>query len=167
MDPKSQWREFGRPFTPLFTAPRMLRLGAKLAIRVAASLTLATFSLFLPFVLIKTLPPVREKQERCEYDPEWLVLYSIALFSLGTVFLGATLMKFAHAPLLMTGLTVFLVSQVWLVCLIVRECHPEALLWTLLIPFFPWYFAYQRWDIAKWGFAFSTGGLVMFLIAVA
>jgi hypothetical protein len=47
--------------------------------------------------------------------------------------------------------------------LIVWKCHPEAVVWCLLMPFFTWYFAFQRWGIAKWAFLCNLGGLLIFL----
>jgi hypothetical protein len=58
------------------------------------------------------------------------------------------------------------IGQVWLLVLIVRECPPDAIFLALLIPFFTWYFAYQRWDIAKWPFLLNLAGSLVALFGV-
>jgi hypothetical protein len=58
------------------------------------------------------------------------------------------------------------VGQIWLLVLIVRECQPDAIICAVVIPFFTWYFAYQRWDIAKWAFFCNVGGSLLLLLGV-
>jgi hypothetical protein len=57
-------------------------------------------------------------------------------------------------------------GQVWLLILIVRECNPDAFFYALMIPFFTWYFTYQRWDMAKRPFIIHVGGLLMHLVGL-
>jgi hypothetical protein len=58
------------------------------------------------------------------------------------------------------------VGQTWLLYLIFRECQPDALVLALFVPFFTWYFAYQRRDIAKIPWALSVVGLLVMLMAL-
>jgi hypothetical protein len=66
----------------------------------------------------------------------------------------------------LTGLGYLLAmgSQLWLFCLIINECEPQAILLALLIPFFLWFFALQRWDVAKWPFVFNVAGILLMLV---
>lgn len=95
-----------------------------------------------------------------------IVLLLIAAMWFGMLWLGGSLLSLAAGGTAGTGYLVALVGQVWLLVLIVRECRPEAILYALLIPFFTWYFAYQRWDIARWGLVCNVGGILLWLFAV-
>jgi hypothetical protein len=108
-------------------------------------------------------------QAECDDDnsPELPALHNICLCVVGTLFLGIALTKMAYATFLVAGSMFYLAGQVWLVYLIIKECHPEALLWTLLVPFFPWYFAFQRRDIAIYPFTCTASGLTLLLIGVS
>jgi hypothetical protein len=113
-------------------------------------------------------PPalVAPRFEAHAYDvesTERLVLQIIAAYVLGCVFLGGALMSLTSAPLWVAGVMVALAGRMWLLLLIISECHPEAVVWFLLVPFFTWYFAYERWDIAKWAFVCNLGGWVLFI----
>ena len=72
-------------------------------------------------------------------------------------------LSLASASVWVTGYKLALAGQIWLVYLIIRECHPEAIVWSLLIPCFTWSFAFQRWDIAKWAFICYLGGVTLFV----
>jgi hypothetical protein len=58
------------------------------------------------------------------------------------------------------------VGQTWLLYLVFRECQPDALVLALFVPFFTWYFAYQRRDIAKVPWTLSVVGLLIMLVAL-
>jgi hypothetical protein len=60
------------------------------------------------------------------------------------------------------GYLAAVVGQLWLLVLIIRECRPDAIFLALVVPFFGWYFAYQRWDVAKWAFLLNVGGLLVY-----
>ena len=96
-------------------------------------------------------------------SPEMVVPFIMGIHLLATVFLGVAFVSLASASVWATGYTLALAGQIWLVYLIIRECHPEAIVWTLLIPCFTWYFAFQRWDIAKWAFLCNLGGVTLFV----
>jgi hypothetical protein len=98
--------------------------------------------------------------------PELLTILLVGTYVLGSVFLGHTLLWVASGGLANFGYAVALGGQIWLLFLLVSECHPEAIIWSLLIPFYTWYFAFRRWDIAKWAFVCNVGGLVLLLAAM-
>ena len=50
--------------------------------------------------------------------------------------------------------------------LVLRECDRSAIILALVIPLFTWYFAYQRWDVAKWPFLINVAGLLVDLFGV-
>jgi hypothetical protein len=79
----------------------------------------------------------------------------VALWALGILVIGTLL--FCGVPISFTlggfagfGYLVALTGHFWLLGLIIRECHPNAILMALVIPFFTCYFAIQRWDVARW-----------------
>jgi hypothetical protein len=80
----------------------------------------------------------------------------------GLVFCGIPF-SFALAGFAGFGYLVALTGHLWLLGLIIRECHPDAIFMAYYLPFFTWYFAYQRWDIAKWPFIINSVGLVILI----
>jgi hypothetical protein len=74
--------------------------------------------------------------------------------------------SFAAGGLAGFGSVVVWASQIWLLALVMRECSPGAILLALLIPFFTWYFAYQRWDVAKWPFLINAGGVLLNILGL-
>jgi membrane-bound ClpP family serine protease len=89
-----------------------------------------------------------------------------ALWAIGAVVFGSLLVfgglwAFQFGGLAGGGFLLAVAGQVWLFTLMVRECRPDAVILALLIPFFLWYFAWQRWDITKWAFLVNVLGLVV------
>jgi hypothetical protein len=64
------------------------------------------------------------------------------------------------------GYGIFLFGYIWLLLQIAQVCPPSALVMVVVVPFFHWYYAFQRWDIAKWPFLCNVGGLVLLLIGL-
>jgi hypothetical protein len=100
------------------------------------------------------------------YPPQMLAILLAGIYVLGSIFLGDALLWVASGRFERIGYAVALGGQIWLMFLLVSECHPEAIVWSLLIPFYTWYFAYRRWDIAKWAFVCNVGGLLLILAAL-
>jgi hypothetical protein len=50
--------------------------------------------------------------------------------------------------------------------LVVRECDRGAIVLALVVPFFTRYFAYLRWDVAKWPFLISVAGVLVNLLGL-
>jgi len=75
------------------------------------------------------------------------------------------MVSFAVGGLMGAGWLLFQAGQIWLLFLIARVCRPDALFYALVIPFFTWYFAYQRLDIAKWPLFLSIGGLLLHVVS--
>jgi hypothetical protein len=113
-----------------------------------------------------SFPEARGARTDDDHSLEERLLLIVGLFVLGTVFLSGGLIALASARLWVTGYAFAVAGQIWLVFLIVRECHPEAVVWSLLVPGFTWCFAYQRWDIAKWPLACNVGGLILLITAL-
>jgi len=109
------------------------------------------------------VPHARDARIDDTNSPEALVAPILGIFVLGSIFLGGTLASLASSSLWVTGYTLALAGQTWLFYLILRECHPEAIVWCLLFPCFTWYFGYQRWDIAKVPLLCSIGGFALFV----
>jgi len=86
------------------------------------------------------------------------VLWIVGSVVFGGILLGGAILAFNAGGLPGAIYLVAMVGHVWLVLLVARECPPDAVFYALVIPFFVWYFAYQRWDIAKWPFILSAGG---------
>jgi hypothetical protein len=62
------------------------------------------------------------------------------------------------------GYGIAMCGQLLLLFQIVRVCSPSAIVLALLLaPFFSWYYAFRRWDLAKWPFLCNVGGLVIML----
>lgn len=94
-------------------------------------------------------------------SPAQIVFLVIGVLIFGGLFLAGLVVSFAAGGISGVGYLIAQVGQVWLLVLIVRECHPEAIGLALVVPFFTWFFAYQRWEIAKWAFACNIGGIVL------
>jgi len=90
----------------------------------------------------------------------------VALWVVGTVAVGilvvvGSLWSFAVGGVAGFGYLLAMAGQLWLLGLMVRECQPDAIVLAFLIPFFTWYFAWQRWDVASLPFLLSVVGLVV------
>jgi hypothetical protein len=123
------------------------------------------------------IPPFRRRLARCAgsqaataqraYPPAIIAFVLGGIYGVGSILLSDSLLWFASGGgSAKIGYAMSLFGQIWLVYLIVWECHPEAIVWSLLVPFFTWYFAYQRWDIAKWAFLANLGGTILFLAGI-
>ncbi len=98
------------------------------------------------------------------YSTGQIILVTIGVIVFGGISLFGLLISFEGG----NGLTpvAYLVAQagqLWLLVLIVRECKPDAIFYALVIPFFTWYFGFQRWDIAKVPLLLNVGGFLLFL----
>jgi hypothetical protein len=91
-----------------------------------------------------------------------LVAVGVVVFT--ALFIAGSLASFAAGGLAGVGYLFAQVGQIWLLILIMRECQPDAVFLALVIPFFTWYFACQRWDVAKWAFFCNVAGLLLFLL---
>ena len=94
-----------------------------------------------------------------------------ALWVLGSLVVGGLVLcgipfSFMLAGYAGFGYLVALTGHLWLLGLIIRECHPDAIIMAYFIPFFTWYFAIQRWDVAKWPFVINLVGLAILVPAV-
>ena len=108
--------------------------------------------------------PVRSRKPRSTAD-------KVFGYFVGTVLVGAlivlgTLLSFAAGSLAGLGYLVAMLGQVWLLVLVIRECDRRAIILALVIPFFTWYFAYQRWDVAKWPLLINVAGVLVNLFGL-
>ena len=92
---------------------------------------------------------------------EKVALWVLGILVVGSLVLCGIPFSFALAGFAGFGYLVALTGHLWLLGLIIRECHPDAILMAYFIPFFTWYFAFQRWDVAKWPFIINLVGLVI------
>jgi hypothetical protein len=95
-----------------------------------------------------------------------------ALWVLGVLVFGAIAVlgsrwSFRVGPVAGCGYLIEMAGYLGLLVLVIRECRPDAILFALVVPFFLWYFAWQRWDVAKWPFLVNIVGLAMNLVGVA
>ena len=93
-------------------------------------------------------------------------LWTVGAIVFGTLFVGCSAASFAASGLAGLGAVFALVGQLWLLGLMIRECHPDTIFLALVIPFFTWYFAFQRWDVAKWPFLINVGGVLVNLLGL-
>ncbi|MCI0376787.1 MAG: hypothetical protein L0215_04205 [Gemmataceae bacterium] len=95
-----------------------------------------------------------------------LALIVLGVLVFGTGFWAGYFWCFAHGRFTGLGYLIAQAGLIWLFVLMVRECSPTAVLLAFVVPFFTWYFAYQRWDIAKWAFACNVGGIALTLFGI-
>jgi membrane-bound ClpP family serine protease len=95
-----------------------------------------------------------------------MALWVVGAVTVGILVVVGSLLSFAVGGLAGFGYLLAMAGQLWLLGLMVRECQPDAIGLALVIPFFTWYFAWQRWDVAKWPFLFSVIGLGVNLVGV-
>jgi hypothetical protein len=118
---------------------------------------------------LRTLTPTLDEDERkaaAGMTPGQVAVAVVGLMVFGGVLLLGALWAFALGGLAGLGYLTAQCGQVWLLVLIAREGHPDALLYALLIPFFTWYFAFRRWDIALWPFLCQVAGLFLLLLGL-
>jgi hypothetical protein len=95
----------------------------------------------------------------------------VVLFGLGACVFATIAVLFGTWAADGGGLTVLgygfaMIGYLWLLLQIGRVCAPSALVLVLLVPYFHWYYAFQRWDIAKWPFLCNVGGLALMIIRI-
>jgi hypothetical protein len=95
-----------------------------------------------------------------------VVVFVLMAVVLGSLALIIGMVAVNGGGLSLVGYGVFLFGYIWLLLQIARVCPPSALIMVLVVPFFNWYYAFQRWDIAKWPFLCNVGGLVLLLIGL-
>jgi hypothetical protein len=112
--------------------------------------------------------PVKDEPERVA--PHRSIVAQAALWMIGSaVFggfvVGGSVLAFAAGGPAGFAYLLSMTGQVWLLALIIRESPPEAIFYALVVPFFTWYFAYERWEVAKWPFVLHAAGIVLTLLA--
>jgi hypothetical protein len=95
------------------------------------------------------------------------IVWVIGFVVFGSLLVVGSLLFFQVGGLAAVGFLLAMAGQLWLLGLIVRECDRQALILALVIPFFAWYFALQRWDVAKWAFLLNALGLALILLEIA
>lgn len=108
--------------------------------------------------------PRRRRSTNATLVQRVLVALGVVVFT-AIVIVGG-LASFKAGGLVVVGYWLAQVGQICLLVLIVRECQPDAIACAFLIPFFTWYFACQRWDIAKWAFFCNVGGTLLFFLGL-
>jgi hypothetical protein len=98
--------------------------------------------------------------------PAQRALLAVGVVIFTAILIAGCLASFSAGGLAVVGYWLAQVGQIWLLVLIVRECQPDAIILALVIPFFSWYFAYQRWDIAKGALFCNVGGLLLFWLGI-
>jgi hypothetical protein len=86
---------------------------------------------------------------------------------LGFLVIGGSIWSFAAGHLVAFALLLAWAGYLWLLFLMIRECQRGAIILFLLVPYFICYFAWQRWDIAKWPFLMHVLGVASFLLGIA
>jgi hypothetical protein len=94
------------------------------------------------------------------------VVLAVAVVIFMGMFIAGAVVSLATGGLASFGYFLAGVGQIWLLVLIVRECQPSAVGYALLIPFFTWYFAHQRWDIAKWALCCNLAGVLLLMLGL-
>jgi hypothetical protein len=110
---------------------------------------------------VATQPPPTAPERAGSEGKGGLLVVGALVF--GALLVAGSLWSFQVGELAFFGYLVAMAGEMWLLVLLIRECRPDALVLALLIPFFLWYFAWQRWDIARWPFLVSVLGLVVTL----
>jgi len=101
---------------------------------------------------------------RGRYSTAQIILVVVGVIVFGGLFILGFLISLAGGNgFALVGYLVGQAGQIWLLFLIVRECKPDAIFYALVIPFFTWYFGYQRLDIAKVPLLLSVAGFLLCL----
>lgn len=108
-------------------------------------------------------PPAEAAED--ESAVGWVVVLCLGALVFGFLAFGWALLAFQYGPAATIGAVVSEIGHFWLLALIIRHCRRDAVALALFVPFFTWWFAFQRWDIAKWPFVCTAGGLVLSLAA--
>jgi hypothetical protein len=93
-------------------------------------------------------------------------LWVVGAVAVGTLVIVGSVWSFAVGGVAGFGYLLAMAGQLWLLGLMMRECHPDAIVLAFVIPFFTWYFAWQRWDVAKWPFLFMMIGFLVNAVGV-
>ncbi len=94
------------------------------------------------------------------------VLWFAGRLLFGSLVFGVGIWSFAAGGLIGFGVLLAIAGHLWLLLLMVRECQAGAIILYRYIPFFIWYFAWQRWDVAKWPFLINVLGLGLTLVGI-
>jgi hypothetical protein len=89
---------------------------------------------------------------------------AIILGGLTAVLLAGSLWAFTAGEMAGICYLLALAGHIWLLVLIARDCPPETLICAVLIPFFTWFWALKRRDIAIWPLLCNVGGLALFAL---
>jgi hypothetical protein len=101
---------------------------------------------------------------RGQFPPEAIIHLPVGVLVFGGLLVfGLVILLERGNEFALVGYLIAVASQIWLLLLMVRECDPRAFFYALRIPFLTWYFAYQRWDIAKWPLLCHVTGLSLFV----
>ncbi|MCI0641958.1 MAG: hypothetical protein L0Y72_31165 [Gemmataceae bacterium] len=98
--------------------------------------------------------------------PAQVALLAFGLMVFGSGFVVSLLYFFYVGPIAGIGCLVAQAGQIWLLVLVIRECSSEAIFFAFVIPFFTWYFALKRWDVAKGALACNVGGIALTFLGV-
>jgi hypothetical protein len=110
----------------------------------------------------RPLPAETSEDSSWAYAGQWAVGALIFAFVLVVGSFGAFAGEVAAV-----GYLFAVVGLMWLLVLIVRVCHPSAIFWALAIPiFFSWYFAIQRWDVARWALLLNLLGILLYVLGI-
>jgi hypothetical protein len=91
-----------------------------------------------------------------------LVVVAATIFSLLSLF--GLMGSFAIGGIMPLGYLIAQTGQIWLLILIIRECRADAIAYAFLIPFFTWYFAVKRPDIATLPLFLNLIGIVLLVV---
>jgi ABC-type Na+ efflux pump permease subunit len=124
---------------------------------------------------VPSLGELRQRYPQTEEPPDASeraqAIARVVLFVLGACVFGALALVLGMiaangAGLSVIGYAISMIGYLWLLFQIVRVCPPSALVMVLVVPFFHWYYALKRWDIAKWPFLCNVSGLVLMMIGL-
>jgi hypothetical protein len=93
-----------------------------------------------------------------------VVVFALGACVFGIVALVLGMIAAGGGGLVLAGYAFSMFGYLWLLVQIIRVCSPDAIILVLLVPFFHWYYALQRWDIAKWPFLCNVSGLALMVI---
>jgi hypothetical protein len=97
-------------------------------------------------------------------SPRQIVFIVVALTLFGGLLLAVGCWWLSPlGALVLTAYTLSVATNIWLLVLIARECAPDAFVLALVFPFYTWFFAIQRWDIARWPFLCHLAGFAIWL----
>jgi hypothetical protein len=95
----------------------------------------------------------------------WVVRVACVGF-LGSFVVVGAFWSFEVGGLVGIGYVLSTLGQIWLLVLIVRECERNAIVLAFIIPCFTWYFAWERWDVAKRPFLLNILGIIVSIIGI-